>query len=559
MSVIAIFFLVGCKDSLKTTVVSGGDGDLSNPSIQPQVVFTLPSSGSTGPFKVFNPGDGVALPSFVIQFNKLMSTYSIQTGTIICSGFDKPVRIALHSQSAYPVYKMGKVAAYDDVLEFDVRDSSSNSRMYYEVGKTYSVTVNTSIEDINGNHLLQPYTFSFTPEPYFRVVTTYPANGTKDILPAYTYAYVVFNNIVSPDAASLLQLSPAVGGKWSVQGNSRYISFISTSPFNFNTTYTLIVPSTVKDQDGHALHESVASTFTTTGFRVSSTSPANGEENVTHTYLYFNFTGALDTGSVRSAFNISPYVAGTFQFYNSSQFQFLAENGFSMNTKYTITLSPSLQSASGVTLSPYSMSFTTAPFQVDYSYPSDGSTDVSLNNAINIQCNAFVDTASARSAFSISPATAGTFQLYRNSNSFSFMPINGLLPGTKYSVTISTALRTLQGDVLSSPYSFSFTTDQFRVTSSYPYNGATSVYRNSNISISCNAPLDTSTIRSAFSISPTVAGTVTYSASSHYFYFYPSVSYTANTTYTYTVSTALKSASGGALASPFSASFTTGQ
>ncbi len=114
----AVLFTAGCKDSLKTTVVSGGDGDLSNPSIQPQVVFTLPSSGSTGPFKVFNLGDGVALPSFVIQFNKLMSTYSIQTGTIICSGFDKPVRIALHSQSAYPVYKMGKVAAYDDVLEF---------------------------------------------------------------------------------------------------------------------------------------------------------------------------------------------------------------------------------------------------------------------------------------------------------------------------------------------------------------------------------------------------------------------------------------------------------
>jgi len=204
---LALFLMIplllsNCTQNSNPT--SGSSGDLSNPAIKPLVIFTLPGNNAVGPFDIYTPSSGSNKPSFVVQFNKLMNLNSFTTNTATCSGFDRPVVVALHRvyypypfqvdkqiKSSKPISsektasKSSRVDKqtsydYDDVMEFDIRDSIAYSQMRYGIGKTYTVAFDTSLKDINGNSL-QPYTFSFTPEPYFRVTATYPANGQKNV------------------------------------------------------------------------------------------------------------------------------------------------------------------------------------------------------------------------------------------------------------------------------------------------------------------------------------------------------------------------------------------
>jgi hypothetical protein len=581
--------LSGCTKNSNPT---GDQGNLSDPSIKPVVIFTLPANNGVGPFDIYNRGDGAARPSFVVQFNKLMSSYAIKTGAITCEGFDRPVVVVPHvvntiivetnSQKQSGIVKntvesvsqqkhSDKPASYDDVLEFDIFDSLyyaagdyNNYQMPYAVGKTYTVTIDTSIEDINGNHLQTPYAFSFTPEPKFRVITSYPANNQKNVnITSGAYLELIFNSPLQANALSQIKITPALNGKWVYySSDSTTVYFSSIDTLKYNTTYSIKVPAGVNDNYGHQLESDFSSSFTATPFEVLSASPEDGTTNISpSTPVQFTLAGPVDTSTIQSAFTISPNAPGSFSYYsyNPTYLTFTPTNSYTFNTKYTVTLSTALKASDGTPLfAPYTLTFTTMPFEVTYAYPSDGSTNVQPSQSIAIAFSGAMDTSSIRSAFSISPSVAGYFS-YSGSTEFMFTPTNAFAMGTTYTVTLSTAMKAQDGTHLPSAYSFSFSTSPFQVSYTNPSDGATNWETYEAISVTFNANIDTGSARSAFSISPPVAGAVSF----NYYYptasltFTPAPAFATGRTYKVTLSTAMKSLGGSSLPSPYSFSFST--
>lgn len=453
--------IAGCNKDEVTNIVIGG-GDPTDPAIQPVVKSTYPSGGSFGPFNVYNRSDGSYKPHFVLVFNKLMSKYSFTSKSIIVKGFDRPVVVVVEGYYILP--RLNSVSSesdvYDDVFSFTIRDSINYyPPMVYRVGQTYTVIVDSTVEDINGRHLSNQFTFMFTPEPYFRVISFYPLDGTTDVSLG-TNPAVFFNSPVDNTVFQSLQLTPLPAGKWKLYDyDSLQVYYVVTAgTLPFNTNYTLIVPSFIHDAQNRLLTRQYSSRFGTVPFKVYQAYPHPGENRVSlNPYIALYMTGTIDSGTVRSAFSIVPPVAGNLQLYfGSASFAYSVAGALRPNSTYTVTVGSSLAASDGTSLLPYSFSFTTDQFNVSSTYPGDAYNNVDRNTRIDISFNGRIDTGSVRSAFSISPPVAGTFGLTDQDLYFSYYQ-TGLASKTTYTVTISTAMRTRAGDHLSSPYSFSFT------------------------------------------------------------------------------------------------------
>ncbi len=457
--------LNGCKK--EETVISGnGSDDLTNPSILPRISSTVPSGGTVGPFKLYNRGEGNYKPHFVLVFNKLMYKFSFTSRSVIVKGFDRPV-IARLQQYYYPIFRKTTSSAsdfYDNVLSFNIVDSLGNYpyMMFYRIGQNYTIIVDSTIEDINGNHPTGRASFSFTPEPYFRVVSSFPTDGTTDA-GLYTSPGIAFNSPIDNTIIPSLGLTPLPAGSWKLDNYDSLVVYymVTGGTLRYNTHYTLTVSANAHDAENRPVNHDYTSTFTTIPFRVTSTYPYDRQ---TKTWLnqniYVYLSGVMDTSTFRSAFSINPSVPGGFPvFYPpASSFNYYIPGSLRQSTMYTVSLSSALKATDGTALEPKTFTFTTDRFKISSTYPSDGSSNVYKYSTIQVYFNGRIDTGSVRSAFSISRALPGSFGLYEGNDNFSFYH-NGFASKTTYTVTISTGMRTKAGDNLTSPYAFSFTSE----------------------------------------------------------------------------------------------------
>ncbi len=145
--------------------------------------------------------------------------------------------------------------------------------------------------------------------------------------------------------------------------------------------------------------------------------------------------------------------------------QQLFYNYYKVAQVYTITIDSTLHDIYGDYLGQSLVfSFTPEPyFRVTDTYPLNNDTAVSRSNLyITIRFNSVIDTTSARSSFTLglSPAVTGNASIYFGSWGLSWsLPSGSLLaPETKYTVTVGTSIKDVNGNVPPSPYSFSFTT-----------------------------------------------------------------------------------------------------
>ncbi len=466
----SLFFLVCCFIVLFSSGCTKegpagppGDDNLSNPAVKPTVIFTLPGNGGTGPFNnLYNGNTYPRLPHFVVRFNKLMNKLLLQNTLITVQGSDRPVYVYFFSDYYYKDGVRKTSSNYDDILAFSIRDSVNFFREVYQIGKSYTVTLHPGLEDINGNLTESSYQFSYTPEPYFRVRSINPRNGTSNVSPGQL-VYVNFNSIIDATIFPYLHLTPAVEGRWTIDSyDSTYVTFRpANGKLAFNQNYTVTVDPTAKDRDGNLINAAFSSSFHVQPFRISSTSPSDGTTNVyprtTEISIYLN--GPLDTSTVRSAFSISPSPGGSLGINSYGNISYYCPNGLNPQTTYIVSLSAAIKSTDGTPLqSPYQFSFTTQPFRVIYTYPDNGQTLVPVQTSIGMNFNAGLDTGSVRGAFSISPPVSGMFTFYYyGSDSFNYYP-NSLSANTTYTVTVSTALKTRGGSYLPEPYTFSFKT-----------------------------------------------------------------------------------------------------
>ena len=200
--------------------------------------------------------------------------------------------------------------------------------------------------------------------------------------------------------------------------------------------------------------------------------------------------------------------------------------------------------------------------------PNNGDTSIVISKKISVTFNE-----------SMNPSTINTtnFVLRQGGNQVSgvvsytgavatFTPASYLSANTVYTATVYTGAKDTVGRALASNYVWSFTTGstssstQSRVTSTDPANGATAIALNIKITANFSNAMNPSTITtSTFLIkngNTLVPGLVSYSGTTAIFI--PTSVLSTNTVYTGTITTGAKDATGNAISSAYTWSFTTG-
>lgn len=248
----------------------------------------------------------------------------------------------------------------------------------------------------------------------------------------------------------------------SITGDVVYLKPRNGISREIGLTYTLIIDSTARDIGGRRLHSTFAATFEPEpSFRVRSIAPSNGASDISplaapETSLTIRFNSQIDS-SIFGHVLLSPPMGGQWQETDASTIGRRLRGFTDAGTTYDVKIDTGAHDRYGNRLAePFSSTFSTTPFGIAGSLPSDGSTDVPTSSTITIIPTAPVDTSSVRTSFSIEPAVDGTFLF--SPEQFVFIPSKGLAAGTVYSVRLGTALRSVSGKALPSPLVIAFST-----------------------------------------------------------------------------------------------------
>jgi hypothetical protein len=208
----------------------------------------------------------------------------------------------------------------------------------------------------------------------------------------------------------------------------------------------------------------------------------------------------------------------------------------------------------------------TTPPTVLSTNPPNTSTTVPVYSTITATFSEAIDPATVTAAsFTLMDGTtpvSGTVTY--SSGTATFTPAVFLSPSTVYTAKITTGVKDLAGNALSSNYLWQFKTSAPDTTpptviSTSPVNSASAVAINSAVTATFSEQVDPATITTAeFTLmdgTTPVSGTVTYSGTTATFT--PSVSLTTNTVYTATITTGVKDLAGNAMNADYSWTFQT--
>jgi Bacterial Ig-like domain len=241
----SVFLLCSCKGPAGQTGPSGLEGPtgveaLTDSTIKPEVIWTYPVNNQIGPLIDFQNG-------ISIRLNKLIDYTTINQS------------IQISPKSGYARIDTGNVRLSGD--EF-FAGLVSDSSYLWSIGQKYTVTVSTILKDVNGNSLQSPYSFSFSPEPYFRVTAVYPPNGTRNFYRTDNILIDFNNSIDFQSFHSAISISPAVAGTWQYEaGFNGY--FAPSSQYDSSTVYTVTLGTGCRDAPGRPLSKPYTFSFTT--------------------------------------------------------------------------------------------------------------------------------------------------------------------------------------------------------------------------------------------------------------------------------------------------------
>jgi hypothetical protein len=164
-------------------------------------------------------------------------------------------------------------------------------------------------------------------------------------------------------------------------------------------------------------------------------------------------------------------------------------------------------------------------------------------------------------------AVPGTVTYTATTRVAEFKP-TGVLPNpVSITATVTTGVKDLAGNKMAADFSWAFTTRDDTgptVIATSPADGATSVAPATPITVTFSEAMDATTITASTitlkvaSSGTTVAGTVSYSVTTHVATFIPNATLAQTTTYTLTVAGTVKDVAGNQMVTPFVAGFTTG-
>src|SRR5271169_2124869 len=170
-SIQAIFVLIcsiiafHCKGSDGPVGPAGESYEsLTDPAVKPLVMTTYPSNKSVGPYLDYTN-------RVTIWFNKIMDRTSMKHALHLTSSLGDvqldTTSVSVQNTNAFTIAPL------------DARGSSY--KFLWKINQQYSLTVDSGAVDVNGNVLGSAFTMTFTPEPYFRVISMAPVAGTTEV------------------------------------------------------------------------------------------------------------------------------------------------------------------------------------------------------------------------------------------------------------------------------------------------------------------------------------------------------------------------------------------
>ncbi len=239
-----------------------------------------------------------------------------------------------------------------------------------------------------------------------------------------------------------------------------------------DTTYDVVLSTAARDTMGNHLRFPLRFSFSTVQSYVTiygiQTDPVHGDIDIDPLYqrgIQLTFPRRMNPTSTEAATRITPPLNAVFLWPAQNVMRIHTGGPLLSDTEIQVEVTGTAKDLDGIPMGEdYSFAFRTAPFRVRSTSPANAQVFVAPGSRITVSFNSYVTLASARAAFSISPAVSGSIRYggttYEVPEQIVFRPTAAYQPDTKYTVTISTQATDLHGDRMKEPYSFSFVTRQ---------------------------------------------------------------------------------------------------
>ena len=338
---------------------------------------------------------------------------------------------------------------------------------------SYNVTISTAARDLQGENMTSRYSWVFTTgnssKPY--VVSVFPAPGATGVL-QNARIQIKYSEPMDPTTAQgAFSINGSVKGTFSWP-NASAMTFVPYYPLLHNTTYNVALLTAARDLQGENMTAAYNWTFTTeitTKPYVVSVVPAPGAVNQTLvTTVQVTFSEAMNGAYTVAHFSTSPFIPGYIT-WNSATTRMTLNTNVTLpyNTLYTITISDALdQQGEYMIYTPFTSNFTTKwppsqPYVVSHT-PAVGETNVTNTEALTVNFSEPMAQSATEAAFSVNGSNTKIVALWPWPNSSAVnLGIIPLLPNTSYNITISTAARDLEGENMTTKYTWVFTTGNY--------------------------------------------------------------------------------------------------
>jgi len=237
-------------------------------------------------------------------------------------------------------------------------------------------------------------------------------------------------------------------------------------------------------------------------------SPLPGEELPLDGAVELVFDRAMDRGSVERALDISPAVAGRFEWAGERTVRFLPA-ALERGTNYHIYLGQSARDTEGAMLGgAYRFRFNTVGYlQVGQVIPAPGSVDVEADSVITMMFNrpvvpltTLAQQADLPDPLILEPDVTGKGE-WLNTSIYVFKPDRPLAGGTRFTARVPAGLSDTIGGLLETDYAWSFTTEPPKVVWTTPRAESDRPVRpDIVIRVTFNQPIDASSAIDAFSL-----------------------------------------------------------
>jgi uncharacterized protein YvpB len=156
---------------------------------------------------------------------------------------------------------------------------------------------------------------------------------------------------------------------------------------------------------------------------------------------------------------IEPALTGSWSIKDGASAVFAVSQPLAFATTYKITAKAGLKDGKGGFLKDeHSVQFTTiGPAAVTRISPSSGSSGISPTATVSFSFDQEVDHASAEAAFSLTPATAGTFSWSGRILTFNHSPFS---KDERYTVSLASGIKSIDGQPTAKSYSSCFVTEE---------------------------------------------------------------------------------------------------